>query len=206
MEELTKRNGKGMWMREIENGLRRFDASLEWLGERIAMREEEMEKIEWDDEMDEVEKGKNLRSKRAKSIGDVLEEVEVLIDTHFFNEFSETKSSLFLKKVISHQNAIDTRLLKKTWRSLNCTPKTMKVIREIQENLLCVGKRKELITRQKTDSKCWCSKTGQTLNAKHIISCCKRVSGEINARHDIVVNILLNNILIRRGLTAHEQK
>ena len=82
----------------------------------------------------------------------------------------------------------------------------MKVIREIQENLLCVGKRREMITRQKTDSKCWCSKTGLPLNAKHIISCCKRVSGEISARHDIVVNILLNNILIQRGLIAHEQK
>ena len=44
------------------------------------------------------------------------------------------------------------------------------------------------------------------LNARHIISCCKRVSGEINARHDIVVNILLNNILIQRGLITHEQK
>ena len=44
------------------------------------------------------------------------------------------------------------------------------------------------------------------LNAKHIISCCRKVSGEINARHDIVVNILLNNILKQRGLVAHEQK
>ena len=40
-----------------------------------------------------------LRAKRrTKSIDEVLEEVEVLIDTHFFNEFSESKSSLFLKK------------------------------------------------------------------------------------------------------------
>ena len=96
---------------------------------------------------------KNLLSKRAESIGDVLEEVEVLIDTHFFNEFAETRSSLFLKKVIAHQNAIDARLLKTTWRSLNCSPTTLKVIREIRENLLCVGKRREMITKQKTDSK-----------------------------------------------------
>ena len=41
---------------------------------------------------------------------------------------------------------------------------------------------------------------------KHIISCCKKVSGEINTRHDLVVNILLNNILIQRGLTMHEEK
>ena len=45
---------------------------------------------------------------------------------------------------------------------------------------------------------CWFSKAGLPLNAKHIISCCKKVAGEICARHDIVVNILLNNILIER--------
>ena len=38
---------------------------------------------------------------RIKSINDVLVEVEVLIDTHFFNEFSETKSSMFLKEIKS---------------------------------------------------------------------------------------------------------
>ena len=32
------------------------------------------------------------------------------------------------------------------------------------------------------------------------------MSGEINSRHDIVVNILLNNILKQRGLIAHEQR
>ena len=69
------------------------------------------------------------------------------------------------------------------------------MIGEIQENILCVGKRKELITEKKVDSKCWCNKSGLALNAKQIVSCCKRVSGEINARHDAVVNILLNNIL-----------
>ena len=31
MEELTKRNGKGVWLREVEEVLKRFDASLEWL-------------------------------------------------------------------------------------------------------------------------------------------------------------------------------
>ena len=147
-----------------------------------------------------------LRAKRTKSIGDVLEEVEVLLDTHLFNEFCETKSSSFLKHVLSNQAAIDMRLFKKTWRILNCTQKTMKVIREVQENLLCIGKRKELITKKKAETICWCSKAGPALNAKHIISCCKRVSGEINARHDIVINILLNNILVQRGLISHEQK
>lgn len=38
------------------------------------------------------------------------------------------------------------------------------------------------------------------------ISCCKRVSGEINDRHDIIVNISLNNILIQRGLVTREQR
>ena len=42
MQEATKRNGKGMWMREIEKVLKRFDASLEWLMERIGIREEEI--------------------------------------------------------------------------------------------------------------------------------------------------------------------
>ena len=44
------------------------------------------------------------------------------------------------------------------------------------------------------------------LNAKHIISCCRNVAGEINARHDIVVKILLNNILKQRGRIDHEQE
>ena len=96
----------------------------------------------------------------------------VLVDTHFYNKFSESKSSSFLKRIVANQSAIDIRLLKKAWKTLNCTPKTIKVIREIQENLLCVGKRKELITNKTTEKKCWCSrKDGVQLNAKHIISC-----------------------------------
>ena len=34
-------------------------------------------------------------------------------------------------------------------------PKTMKIIREIQENLLCVGKRRELITKKRAEWRCW---------------------------------------------------
>ena len=98
------------------------------------------------------------------------------------------------------------RLFKKTWRTLNCTPKTLKVIREIQENLLCVGKRKELITKKRAQTTCFCSRTGEQLNAKHNTSCWKKVASEIHSRNDIVVNILLNNILVRRGLISHEQK
>ena len=43
-------------------------------------------------------KSDKLNVMKMKSIADVLEEVDVLINTHFFNEFSGTKSSLFLKK------------------------------------------------------------------------------------------------------------
>ena len=206
MEELTKKNGKGVWMREIEKVLKRFDASLEWLTGRIGMREEEIEKIRGDREIHEHEKSQLLRAKRLKSIEEVLEEVEVLIDTRFFNEFYGTKSSIFLKRVLENQGSIEMRLLKRTWKSLNCSPKTMKIIREIQENLLCVGKRKEMITKKKAETTCFCSKTGAQLNAKHIVSCCRKVNAEINARHDLVVNILLNNILVQRGLIDHEQR
>ena len=206
MEELTKRNGKGIWMREIEKCIRRFNSSLEWLMGRIGMREEEIERIRQREEMDETEKNQMLRAQRMKSIADVLEDVEALINTHFFDEFSKTKSSTFLKRITENQKMIDLRLLKKTWRTLNCTPKTMKVIREIQENLLCVGRRKELITKKKAETQCWCSKSGMTLNAKHIVSSCRKVAREINTRHDIVVNILLNNILRQRDLIAREQR
>ena len=59
---------------------------------------------------------------------------------------------------------------------------------------------------KKTETRCWCSHSGHVLNAKHIISCCMNVTGQINARHDTVVNILLNNILVQRGLVSREQK
>ena len=98
------------------------------------------------------------------------------------------------------------KLFKKTWRTLNCAPKTLKVIREIQENLLCVGKRKELITKKRDRTTCFCSISDVKLNEKHIISSCKKVASEINTRHDIVVNVLLNNILVPRGLNTNEQK
>ena len=79
--------------------------------------------------MEADEKAKMLRAKMIGSIEEVLEEESVLIDTHFFNEFTETKSSAFLKNVIANQNSIGLNLFKRTWRSLNCTPKTMKVVR-----------------------------------------------------------------------------
>ena len=146
---MTKRNGKGAWMREIEKVLKRFDASLEWLMERIAVRDEEIDGIRQNEEMDDREKNQMLQAKKTKSIAHVLDEVEAVIDVHSFDEFSKTKSSTFLNKVVENQNVIETNIFKKTWRTINCTPKTMKVIRETQENLLCVGKRKEFITKKR---------------------------------------------------------
>ena len=90
MEELTKKNGKGVWLREIEKVLKRFDASIEWLMERIMIREGEMNTIRVNGEMSDREKNLIIRAKRMKSIDEVLEEVEVLIDTHFFMEFTGT--------------------------------------------------------------------------------------------------------------------
>ena len=52
MEELTKRNGQGVWLREIEKVLKRFDASLEWLLERNALRDEEIERVYGDTQME----------------------------------------------------------------------------------------------------------------------------------------------------------
>ena len=71
-----------------------------------------------------------LMAKGVKNIADVPEIVEVLGDNHLFNEFSETKSSVFLKKVIAaQQSSVEMSILKKTWRKMNGTPKTMKIIR-----------------------------------------------------------------------------
>ena len=66
----------------------------------IAVRDEEMESIRQNEEMEERDKNMMLRAKKMKSMADVLEEVAVVIDMHFFVEFSQTKSSTFLKKVI----------------------------------------------------------------------------------------------------------
>ena len=105
MEEIAKRNGKWLWMREIEKVLRRFDTSLEWLTGIIAPRDEEIESVRWNEEMDERDKNQMLRAKKMKSIADVLEDVEVVMDMHFFVEFSQTVIDLSEK---SHgQSEID---------------------------------------------------------------------------------------------------
>ena len=113
MEELTKRHGKGVSLREIEKVLKRFDASLERFLERVNLRDEEKNTIKGNREMESRWKAQILRAKRLKSIDDVLEEVSVLIGTHFFNEFLETKSSAFLRNVIANQGSIDMNILKR---------------------------------------------------------------------------------------------
>ena len=94
-------------MREIENMLRRFDASLEWLLEGIQMRENEIETIKQNGEVEGCEKEQMLRAKKSKSIHDVLDEVEVLVDTHFFDGFSGTRSASFLNKLVDKQGPVD---------------------------------------------------------------------------------------------------
>ena len=48
-----------------------------------------MEHVQRDDEMEEREKSQRLRMMRRNSIDEVVEEMEVLIETDFFNEFSK---------------------------------------------------------------------------------------------------------------------
>ena len=57
---------------------------------RIAARDEEMEAVRQNTEIEEGEKNALLGAKRTKGIADVLEEVAAVIDMHFFSEFSET--------------------------------------------------------------------------------------------------------------------
>ena len=63
---------------------------------RIAIRDEEIDRIRQDDLIEERAKSEKMKSVRYESIADVLEEVD-LIDTHFYVEFFKTKTSLFLK-------------------------------------------------------------------------------------------------------------
>ena len=52
MDDAIKRNGKGVWLREIVKVLKRFVVSLEWLIDRSALRDEEMVTIKRNDEID----------------------------------------------------------------------------------------------------------------------------------------------------------
>ena len=64
---------------------------------------------------------------------------------------------------------------------------------------------RELITKKKVETECGAAELcSSSLNTKHIVSCCRKVTAEINVRHDTVVNILLDNIIVWRGLISHE--
>ena len=54
-------------------------------------------------------------------------------------------------------------------------------------------------------TKCMCRKTGLPLNAKHNVGSRMKVMAKITARHDEVVNVLSNNILVQRKLATREQ-
>ena len=43
------------------------------------------------------------------------------------------------------------------------------------------------------------------LDAMSIPSCCSDERAVMTARHDIIVNIILNNIRVQRGLVANKQ-
>ena len=55
-----------------------------------------MDRVRRDARIEEMATNEML-IRKMKSIEEVKEDVEVVIDTHFFNVFSKTKSSLFLK-------------------------------------------------------------------------------------------------------------
>ena len=78
MEEMTKRNGKGVWMREIEKVLKRFGASLEWLLERIGLRDEEINAIGRNGEIEEREKRQLICAKRGRALMRSLEKLRSL--------------------------------------------------------------------------------------------------------------------------------
>ena len=83
MDELMRKNGTGVMTREIEKCTRRIDWALEWLLGQVASRDEEMETIQQNGDIGE--RNGNLKGCRKKSIADVLEAVDVNIDTPSMN-------------------------------------------------------------------------------------------------------------------------
>ena len=73
IEELTNRNCRGVWTREIEKVLNRHDMSLELFLERVNKRDEEIQKQRLDKEIQKSEEDQLIRAKRAKSIEEVME-------------------------------------------------------------------------------------------------------------------------------------
>ena len=98
MEELTKRNGKRMWPREIENDLERLGASLELLIELTShFPDVEIDLVKWNGEMEDGEKRIMLRVKRSKNNRISLKK-EVLSDTHFNIGFFEESPRRFCRR------------------------------------------------------------------------------------------------------------
>ena len=64
-------NDKGIWLREIEILLRRFDVSLEWFLERVDMADEEMDRIRQNGGIEANEKDQTLNAKMKNITDDV---------------------------------------------------------------------------------------------------------------------------------------
>ena len=58
--------------------------------DRVNLRDGELKPIKENGEIEAREKVHLIQAQRTKNSGDVIEDVEVLVDTHFFNEFLET--------------------------------------------------------------------------------------------------------------------
>ena len=81
----------------------------------------------------------------------------------------------------------------------------MRINGETKEKRLCVERMAELIMKKAETTRSR-SRTRLPLNSKHIVSCYKKESGDVNVRHDMVVNIPMNNIIIERGMISNDQK
>ena len=95
MEELTKRNDKGVWMREIEKALRIFGASILWPTERMGLRDDEMDKIRVDRKTEELENDHMHGAKRLKSIEEVLEEARCSLTPTSSTSFTSRRARFF---------------------------------------------------------------------------------------------------------------
>ena len=105
---------------------------------------------------------------KMKSIAEVLQEVRVLIDTHFFDEFSGKVLRVFetsgrKPKCDRHETPQEdlelSELLTEDFGGNQGDPGKYPLRR----------KEKEVATQKRTETVCWC-RSGAQLNAKHIIA------------------------------------
>lgn len=164
--------------------------------ERIKEEEERMEEEEEKkfEEMGQREREKAKRMRIKGAIKEIRNEREVNIETFHQDKFMEGSTSRFQKEIRKQKSHIDMKVMRRAWKRMNWKPKTMKMIREYQEGLLCVGKRRNVINKRKGSTKCSCGKRQSELNARHILTGCARTRREIMKRHDVVVMIVVNNI------------